>query len=166
MYPSPADARRNPFAIDGTLTPQARCPLAILDAEREEVDDLGVEALLARAIARRAHRPEDATVYGRTVSIPELEAAADLLRDPKRRILAELTDPWVHEAETDDLTGAVEALARHADRQAGVAITRLANPALVVDLLLEALGPPPELADRQALPPLRPLDPLDLIRFE
>lgn len=152
------DYRNNPFAIDGVKPPQTRSPLALLDVDLPELEECGVDAVMAAALEALARDPELALVYGQKVSRPELEWAAERLRDPEGRLHAELLDPPFHEVDTgdlEDLRALVEDKIEGLGEPAG---PRASDLSLIAALLIRALPVPSarEAADLELEPPSPP----------
>ncbi|MEZ6195470.1 MAG: hypothetical protein R3F20_07055 [Planctomycetota bacterium] len=103
--------RKNPFAIDGLQPPVARSPLAILDVDPPRLESEGVDHALAIARALLEREPEMALVYGARIGPNDLEWAAERLRQPEGRLLAELLDFPHHEVDLGDREPLREALA-------------------------------------------------------
>jgi hypothetical protein len=152
------DYRSNPFAIDGVKAPQTRSPLAILDVDLPELEDLGTSAVLKKALAALERDPDLALVYGQKVSRHELEWAAERLRDPEGRLHAELLDPPHHEMDAGDLGELRALLDRKIAALGEPGAPRPSDLGLVAALLTRALPVPSarEAADFEIAPPELP----------
>lgn len=158
-----ADSFNNPFKIDGKTLPPMRSALAILDVDEDEVNELGSEALLQRALEAQRSDPEMYTVYGQPVKADELRAAAAKLDSPADRALSRLLDYSFERFELGEVSELREAVADYRERLRREESLEVTDSALI-GALVESLCREPKLpADEpQALepPPLPSLEDL------
>lgn len=158
-----ADSFNNPFKVDGKTVPPMRSALAVLDAEREELDDPGIDAVLRRALAAYQRDPDVFTVYGRSVDEDDLRAAADKLREPLERALSQLLDYSYERFELGEVDELREAVSDYRERLCREAPFRVADLHLVGALIERICRDPklpadePEPMDAPELPSLEDL---------
>ncbi|MCB9832816.1 MAG: hypothetical protein H6807_10100 [Planctomycetes bacterium] len=132
-----ADTRNNPFQIDDSTTPPQRSALAVLEVERDELREIGVEAAFERARRRLGADSGLSSVYGRSLTEDDLRMAVTRLGNPRDRVVNELLD-YRHEVfqigELPELREVLEAFRAVLASQEG---PRVEDPSLIAAMLVD-----------------------------
>lgn len=130
-----ADSFNNPFKIDGKTVPPMRSAIALLNAEHEELEAPGIDAILDRALLAYERDPEVFTVYGRAVDASDLKDAAAKLREPENRALSRLLDYSFERFELGEVNELREAVSDYRDRLCREAPTKVVDFDLIGGLI-------------------------------